>query len=89
MKKRIKEQPKERFLATKSFFKNRQVQSVSGVFTLLFGVFLLISFFSFFFTWQEDQSNKGQFFERKVASENLLGKVGESISRFFIEDGFR
>jgi DNA segregation ATPase FtsK/SpoIIIE, S-DNA-T family len=88
MKKRKKEQPKERFLGTKSFFKNRQVQSVSGVFTLLFGVFLLISFFSFFFSWQEDQSNKGQFFDRKVASENLLGKVGESISRFFIEDGF-
>ncbi|MGB2129636.1 MAG: DNA translocase FtsK 4TM domain-containing protein, partial [Flavicella sp.] len=31
---------------------------------------------------------EGQFFDKAVRSENLIGKVGDSMSQFFIEDGF-
>ncbi|MEI6864794.1 DNA translocase FtsK [Flavicella sp.] len=83
----IKEK-KERFLKIKKFIRNRQVQTVCGVFTILFGLFLLISFFSFLFTWQEDQSLLTEFSDKTVESKNLLGKIGASISHFFIYDGF-
>lgn len=83
----IKEK-KERFVKITKFSQNRQVQTVCGVFTILFGLFLLISFFSFLFTWQDDQSLLTEFSDKTIESKNLLGKIGASISHFFIYDGF-
>jgi len=85
--KEVKEK-KERFVKTKEIIQNRQFQTVAGVFTFLFGLFLFISFLSFLFTWQEDQSMLSEFADKSIESKNLLGKIGASISHFFIYDGF-
>ena len=36
------------------------------------------------FNWKVDQSNVNSLFDRDVQVENILGKVGASISHFFI-----
>jgi len=79
---------KERFVKTKVFFQNRQVQTVLGVFAILFGLFLCISFISFFFSWQDDQSLLNEFQNKKEVAKNLLGKIGANLSHFFIYKGF-
>tara|TARA_R110001632_G_scaffold66891_4_gene157375 strand:- start:40180 stop:42609 length:2430 start_codon:yes stop_codon:yes gene_type:complete len=71
-----------------TFFKSRQTQTVIGSFLLLFSLFLLVAFISFFFSWQEDQSIIDQFSNKSVQGENLLGKVGANLSNFFIYEGF-
>ncbi|WP_139959634.1 FtsK/SpoIIIE family DNA translocase [Flavicella sediminum] len=81
-------EPKKYFEKSKAFFSNRQVQSVLGVFILLFGLFLGISFISFFFAWQEDQSLLAHFTDKNEVAKNLLGKVGANLSHFFIYKGF-
>jgi len=55
---------------------------------ILFSLFLCIAFISFFFSWQEDQSALGKLTDKTIRSENLLGKIGASLSHFFIYDGF-
>ena len=79
---------KPKFQSIKAFVNNRQTQTVFGVFLILFSLFLSIAFFSFFFSWQEDQSILTQFTDKTVISKNLLGKVGAKLSHFFIFDGF-
>tara|TARA_R110001632_G_scaffold80454_6_gene179926 strand:- start:8277 stop:10694 length:2418 start_codon:yes stop_codon:yes gene_type:complete len=71
-----------------TFFKSRQTQTVIGSFLLLFSLFLVVAFISFFFNWQEDQSIISQFADKTVQGENLLGKVGANLSHFFIYNGF-
>ncbi|MEX1384474.1 DNA translocase FtsK 4TM domain-containing protein, partial [Lutibacter sp.] len=83
-----KTERKPRFQKIKSFFGNRQTQTIIGSFTVLFAVFLLISFFSYFFNWQEDQSQLADFSNKNSSVKNLLGKIGATISHFFIYDGF-
>ena len=76
---------------TSSFFtvlKSNQTQQVLGSFLILFGIFLSIAFVSFFFNWQKDQSTLSQITNRVVKSNNLLGKIGASLSHFFIYKGF-
>jgi len=54
-------------------------------YTLLFtSIVLFISFISYMFNWKVDQSNVNSLFDRDVQVENILGKVGASISHFFI-----
>ena len=79
---------KPRFQKINSFFGNRQTQTIIGAFTVLFAVFLIISFFSYLFNWQEDQSQLSNFTDKNSSVKNLLGKIGASISHFFIYDGF-
>tara|TARA_R110000787_G_scaffold48953_12_gene117565 strand:+ start:3088 stop:5511 length:2424 start_codon:yes stop_codon:yes gene_type:complete len=74
--------------AVVTFFKSRQTQTVIGSFLLLFSLFLVVAFISFFFNWQEDQSIISQFADKTVQGENLLGKVGANLSHFFIYNGF-
>lgn len=83
--KRVKE---PRFQSTKAFLKNRQTHTVFGLFLIVAAVFLIVAFFSFFFSWQEDQSVLTQFADKSVKSKNLLGKVGAKLSHFFIYEGF-
>ena len=71
-----------------SFFKSKQTHLIFGVFLMLFSIFLLISFGSFFSNWQADQSQLNQFAERNEQAKNLLGKLGAQISHFFIYKGF-
>ncbi len=76
---------KEQSLA---FFKNRQTQTVIGLFFLFISLVLLISFISFFFSWQEDQSNLTEFTNRNLRTQNILGKIGANLGHFFIYNGF-
>ncbi|WP_405567670.1 DNA translocase FtsK 4TM domain-containing protein [Polaribacter sp. Asnod6-C07] len=71
-----------------SFLKTRQTQTIFGFFLILFSLFLCIAFISFFFSWQEDQSAIGKLADKTIKSKNLLGKIGASLSHFFIYDGF-
>lgn len=71
-----------------SFFKSQQTHLIFGVFLMLFSIFLLISFFSFFSNWQADHSLLTQFAERNQEAKNLLGKIGAQISHLFIYKGF-
>jgi S-DNA-T family DNA segregation ATPase FtsK/SpoIIIE len=76
------------FQGTKLFFKNRQTQTIIGLFIVLFAIFLFISFISYLFSWQQDQSQLSNFGDKNISVKNLLGKTGASISNFFIYDGF-
>ena len=79
---------KPRFQNIKLFLNNRQTHTVFGLFLILFSLFLVIAFFSFFFSWQADQSTLSQFADKTVLTKNLLGKVGANLSHFFIYKGF-
>ncbi|MDY0781448.1 DNA translocase FtsK [Tenacibaculum sp. IB213877] len=70
------------------FFTNRQTQTILGAFLMLFGVFLIIAFISFFFSWQEDQSGLTEFANRSITTKNLLGKIGAKLSHILIYNGF-
>ena len=71
-----------------SSLKTRQAQTILGLFLMLFSLFLCIAFISFFFSWQEDQSGLQKLADKTVESKNLLGKIGASLSNFFIYKGF-
>ncbi len=71
-----------------AFLKTRQTQTILGTFLILFAAFLCIAFVSFFFNWQEDQSTLTKLTDKTVRSKNLLGKIGASLSHFFIYKGF-
>ncbi|MFT4576893.1 MAG: S-DNA-T family DNA segregation ATPase FtsK/SpoIIIE [Polaribacter sp.] len=79
---------KPRFQSVKAFVKNRQAHTVFGLFLILFSLFLVIAFFSFFFSWQADQSTLTLFTDKAIETKNLLGKVGAKLSDFFIYKGF-
>jgi S-DNA-T family DNA segregation ATPase FtsK/SpoIIIE len=71
-----------------NFLKTRQSQTIIGTFLILFSLFLVIAFLSFFFNWQEDQSTLTKLSDKAVRSSNLLGKFGANLSHFFIYKGF-
>ena len=71
-----------------SFFKSEQTHLVFGVFVFTSAIFLLISFYSFFQHWKEDQSILESFGERETDAANALGKIGASLGDFFVYDGF-
>ena len=57
---------------------------VLGYILLFISIILFRSFVSYMFNWKVDQSNVNSLFDRDVQVENILGKVGASISHFFI-----
>jgi S-DNA-T family DNA segregation ATPase FtsK/SpoIIIE len=77
-----------RFQKIKLFFGNRQTQTIIGLFVMLFSIFLLSSFISYLFNWQEDQSQLSNFTDQKATVQNLLGKLGATLSHLFIYEGF-
>ncbi|MFM7079776.1 MAG: DNA translocase FtsK 4TM domain-containing protein, partial [Bacteroidota bacterium] len=76
-----------------SFLGDRQFQKFSGMFLVLISVFMLISFFSFFFTWRIDHDKvSGPLFDLLTSSnvrvENWTGKFGAIASHYFIQRWF-
>ena len=74
-----------------SFLKNYKNLKLSSTSRLFFGssliiisLILLISFISYFFTGEIDQSNLEKFSDPSIDNENLIGKIGAYISKFFI-----
>lgn len=71
-----------------TFFKSRQTQTVIGSFLILFSLFLLVAIISFFFTGEADQSALSESGNKAIRTGNLLGKLGSSLSNFFVYEGF-
>lgn len=69
-----------------SFTLSKQQQILWGSFLFLLGLALLISFTSYFFTWQEDQSIIGEL-NRDTEAKNWLSKFGSNIGHFFVYNG--
>ena len=78
-----------------SFSKNKQKKEISGAKRLFIGssliilsLFLLISFVSYFFTGDIDQSHLNNFTDLEIDNSNSLGKIGAKLSDLFIYKGF-
>ncbi len=71
-----------------TFSLSKQQKILLGSFLILLGLALLLSFASYFFTWQADQSDIGNLSERKLQAENWLNKFGANVGHFFIYNGF-
>ena len=59
-----------------------------GVVLLFVCIGLFISFISFFFTWQADQSLLGEMADRAAQPKNILNKIGAYIGHLLIYKGF-
>lgn len=70
------------------FFKSPQTHLVVGVLIFSTAISLLVSFYSFLKHWQADQSILDSFSDKKATAGNLLGKLGATVSDFFVYDGF-
>lgn len=71
-----------------NFSLSKQQKIIFGSFLFLVGLALIFSFISFFFSWQEDQNNLGDFLNRHLENKNWLNSFGNHISHFFIYKGF-
>ncbi|MEZ4874598.1 MAG: DNA translocase FtsK 4TM domain-containing protein [Flavobacteriaceae bacterium] len=69
-----------------SFTLSKQQKIILGSFLFLLGLALLISFISYFFTWQADQSTLGSL-DREVVTQNWLSKFGNTLGNFFVYQG--
>lgn len=76
------------FKQISDFLKNRQTQTILGVFLVLFSLFLFVAFISFFFSWEYDQSILNEFGNKEIKAKNLLGKIGSGLSHVFVYNGF-
>ncbi|MDO9260979.1 MAG: DNA translocase FtsK [Flavobacteriaceae bacterium] len=72
------------------FFESRKTQSIIGTLLFLVSIFLMASFISFFTNrnWEKDQSQLIYLTDKSIEVDNFLGKIGASLSHFFITDGF-
>ena len=61
---------------------------ILGYILLFISVILFTSFVSYMYNWRVDQSNIGSLLDRSIEVENILGKIGASISHFFIYNLF-
>ncbi len=61
---------------------------VIGIIFIVLATALLLSFISYFFTGNADQSQLTDTFSREVKTENWLGNFGAYISHFFLYSGF-
>ena len=57
---------------------------ILGYILLFISVILFTSFVSYMYNWRVDQSNIGSILDRSIEVENILGKIGASISHFFL-----
>ena len=78
-----------------SFSKNKEKKELSSAKKLFIGssliilsLFLIISFVSYFFTGEIDQSSLNNFTDKTISNSNSLGKIGATLSDFFIYRGF-
>jgi len=81
----------KQFFSFSKFKTKKEISSSNRLFIssalILLSLFLLISFISYFFTGEIDQSNLTEFSKTK-ANANSLGKIGAIVSDFFIYKGF-
>ncbi len=71
-----------------SFALSNQQRLIFGSLLIILGLLLFISFLSFFFTGEADQSALNEFASRAIKTENWASKFGAWLSDFFIQRGF-
>lgn len=83
---------KEESIGLKELARDERTGKIVGVVFLLIAVFLFIAFFSYLFTWKEDQAVAQQglsaLFDTDKPVANLLGRLGAVLSHFFIFKAF-
>lgn len=61
---------------------------ILGYIFLFLSITLFTSFISYMYNWKVDQSSIGSLLDRNIEVENILGKIGASLSHFFIYNLF-
>ena len=61
---------------------------ILGSLMVLLSIAMFLSFISFFFNWQQDQSVLSAFSDRTIEAANLLNKFGAAVSHYLIFKGF-
>src|SRR6185503_11791469 len=81
---------KEEKINLKEIARDERTWKIVGFIFLFISFLLLISFISYFFTWENDQSEirKVSLFGENTNIHNLLGVLGALVSHFFIYVGF-
>lgn len=72
----------------KGFVFNKQYKLLFGILLVIIAVALFFSFVSYYINWQEDQSTVNVLGDRKANVKNWLGKIGATLSHFFLFKGF-
>lgn len=72
----------------KGFVFNKRYKLLFGILLVIIAVALFFSFVSYYINWQEDQSAVNVLGDRKANVQNWLGKIGATISHFFLFKGF-
>ncbi len=70
--------------------KDERIKFIIGLITILFGIYMALAFFSYFFTWKADQSfiwNKAVS-ASDIIAENWTGKYGAKLANSLILKGF-
>ncbi len=86
-KKRVK-RPKKTNKVRFAFFKSRQNQFVISLIIMILALLWLLAMLSYFKTGYADQSILTEMPDKEVKAQNWLGKIGATISHFFIYKGF-
>jgi len=75
--------------STKLKLSDERVRFTAALATLLLSLYVCLAFFSYFFTWKEDQSFIWQnaISSADIVAQNLTGKYGAKIANFFILKG--
>ena len=75
-----------------SIYQDEKTQKLLGLLLILAGGYLFIAFFSYFFTWQEDQDKVlgplSELFAIETKVVNWLGKFGALVSHLFMHKWF-
>jgi S-DNA-T family DNA segregation ATPase FtsK/SpoIIIE len=88
-KKKQKSKTTKTKIARKTKFSlSNQQRLIFGSFLIIISLLLFISFLSFFFTGEADQSALNEFASRDIKAENWASKLGAWLSDFFIQKGF-
>ncbi|MDO5104893.1 DNA translocase FtsK [Capnocytophaga sp.] len=82
-----KEKQANKFTKNQSH-KSKQRRLVFGIVLIGISLFLIITFVSYFFTWQTDQSVWANIGNRQEQAENLTSKIGAYLGHLFIYKGF-
>ena len=75
--------------STKLKLSDERIRFTAALATLLLSLYVCLAFFSYFFTWKEDQSFIWQnaISSADIVAQNLTGKYGAKIANFFILKG--
>ncbi len=92
-KRNVEKNPEPIKLRYHDIVNNEKLRFFTGIFLLFFAVLLAISFFSFLFTWKQDQdvldlSWYKYLFNTDITVENTAGKIGLLMSHIFIYNLF-